>query len=214
MVPTFRAPDIHPAAPWLWAALSLIAFVVSCFGALAIAGAAASWGLGRDVDGLALRLDLALFLVLTCLSGMAGILGAARIAFGRWSTVTGTALLVPLIGAVLAPAVEVALHEWASVSIGGYDWDFVGLTAGLSLMVILVGLASFAVQIAPAPAIRPPLVGLTLGAAVVVLIVLSNLPALSDGIGPHSGPLAVLVGLSAVHALGALVIGLRTALAR
>lgn len=205
---------LHPAAPWLWAALTLLALVVSCFGALAIAGAAASWGLGRDADGLALRLDLALFLMLTAALGTLGILASARIAFGRWLPVTKGALVVPLIGAVLAPAIEVALHDWARVSIGGYDGDFVGWTAGLAIMVILVGLACFGVQIAPAPATRPPLVGLTVGAAVVVLIVLSNLPALSDGIGPHSGPLAVLVGLSAGYAIGAVAIGLRTAIAR
>jgi hypothetical protein len=42
-----------------------------------------------------------------------------------------------------------------------------------------------------------------------VLIVLSNVPALGDGIGPNSMPLAMLVGSSAGYAIAAIVISVR-----
>jgi hypothetical protein len=95
------------------------------------------------------------------------------------------------------------------LSIGYYDWDFIGWTAGLSFSVVLVAVAWFGVTVAPSSAQLPPRIGLGLGAVLVVLIVLSNVPALGDGIGPNSMPLAMLVGLSAGYAIAAIVISLR-----
>jgi hypothetical protein len=118
-------------------------------------------------------------------------------------------LIAPAAGVGVAIGVELALHEWARLSTGYYDWDFIGWTAGLSFSVVLVAVTWFGVTVAPRGATAPARIGLGLSAALVLLIVLSNVPDLGDGIGPHSWPLAVLVGLAAIYAIGAAITALR-----
>ncbi|HET8776484.1 MAG TPA: hypothetical protein VFN76_02380, partial [Candidatus Limnocylindria bacterium] len=79
---------------------------------------------------------------------------------------------------------------------------------------ILTALAVFGVLVAPPAAVAPPLLGLGLAAAGVLFIFVSNVPGLRDGIDPGSVPLASLVGISAVYAVAAAVIGARRALGR
>jgi hypothetical protein len=197
------------APPWVWAALTIVGLVAAFFAAFGVVAAVVSPALFPNAGPGALRLDLAIFLELLGTFGMGAVLVAGRVAFGSWLGVRGRHLILPAAGIALAIGVELALHAWARLSIGYYDWDFIGWTAGLSFSVVLVAVAWFGVTVAPPFAQLPPRIGLVVGAALVVLIVLSNVPALGDGIGPKSMPLAILVGLSAGYAIGAVVIGLR-----
>lgn len=196
------------AVPWLWAVLTFLALIVSFFAAFVIGTTAVRFGfLGSQ--GLEVRWDLALFLVLMGSFGMLGALAMARMVFGHWLRVTAAQLVLPVIGLALAVAVELTLHEWAQVHIGYYDWDFVGWTAGLSLLVVLSAVAMFGVLVAPHGAVTPPLLGLGFGAVAVFFIVASNVPGLWDGIELESWPLAIGIGLSAVYVTGSVIVGVR-----
>jgi hypothetical protein len=202
-------PPIRAARAWLWAALTIVGLMVAFFAAFGIAAAAASAGLFPRPGDTDLRLDLALLLLLMGVIGVIGVLPAARIGFGSRLVVRPRHLILPAVGIALAIGVELALHEWARLSSIGYDWDFIGWTAGLSFAVVIVAVAWFGVTVAPLGATAPPRIGLGLSAMLVVFIVLSNVPGLGDGIGPNSWPLAILVGSSAAYAIGAVITSLQ-----
>lgn len=202
------AGPFNPAAPWLWAAISVASLVASFFVAFGVA-TTASQGLGTAPG--ALRLDLAAFLMLLGVLGILGTLAAGRIAFGGWLSVSGARLAMPLAGVLLATAVELSLHEWARVHVGQYDWDFMGPTAALSFVTVLCAVATFGVSVAPPRAAVPPRGGLGFVAAIACLIVASNVPGLRDGIEPESRSLATLIGLCGVYALVGLGLAIRPA---
>ena len=203
------APPIHRARAWLWAALTIVGLVIALLAAFGLATSVVSRGMFADAGSGSLRLDLAGFLLLTGAFGMGAVLIAGRLTLGSWLEPRRRHLIPPAAGVTLAIGVELALHEWARVSYGYYDPDFIGPTAGLSFSVVLVAVAWFWLSVAPPGATAPPRIGLGLSAILVGLIVLSNVPGLRDGIGPNSWPLAILVGWSAVYAIGAAVTSLR-----
>jgi hypothetical protein len=204
-----EVPPIRAARPWLWAALTAVGLVVAFFAAFGAAISVVSRVMFPGAGPGSLRLDLAGFLLLIGAFGMGAVLVAGRVAFGGWLDARPRHLVLPAAGIALAIGVELALHEWARVSIGYYDWDFIGWTAGLSFSIVLVAIAWFGLSVAPSGAAVPPRIGLGLSALLVVAIVLSNVPGLGDGIGPNSWPLAILVGLSALYAIGAAITSLR-----
>lgn len=204
--------ELHSSSqtrPWLWAALTILGLVLAFFAAFGVAVPVVSRGVFPDGGPGSLRLDLAGFLLLMGAFGMGAVLVAGRVAFGRWLSVRSGQVVLPAIGIGIGIGVELALHEWARLSIGYYDVDFIGWTAALSFSVVLVAVAWFGVTVAPPGATAPPRIGLGLSALIVVLIVLSNVPGLDDGIGSNSWPLAFLVGASALFAIGAVVTSLR-----
>ena len=203
------APSISNARPWVWAALTVVGLVVAFLAAFGVAISVIARVVVPEAGPGGLRLDLAGLLLTAGAFGMGAVLIAGRAAFGTWLEARPRHLPVPAAGIALAIGVELALHEWARLSIGYYDWSFIGWTAGLSFAVVLVAVAWFAVTVAPPGATAPPRVGLGLSALIVVSIVLSNVPGLGDGIGPNSLPLAFLVGASALIAIVALVASLR-----
>ena len=179
------------------------------FAAFGVAISVVSRAVFPDAVSSGLRLDLAGFLLLIGAFGSGAVLIAGRAAFGRSLEARPRHLILPAAGIALAIGIELALHEWATLSIGYYDSDHIGWTAGLSFAVVLIAVAWFGVLVAPPGAGAPPRIGLGLSAMLVVLIVLSNVPGLGDGIGPTSWPLAILVGSSATYAIGAVITSLR-----
>ena len=203
------APPINAARTWLWAGLTIVGLLIALFAAFGVAISAVSRGMLPDAGPGSVRLDLAGFLLLSGAFGMGAVLVAGRVALGSWLEPRRRHLILPAAGVVLAIGVELALHEWARLSFGYYDSDFIGWTAGLSFSVVLVAVAWFWLTVAPNWATAPARIALGLSGILVALIVASNVPGLDDGIGPYSWPLAILVGLSAVYAIGAVVTGLR-----
>ncbi|HYI66685.1 MAG TPA: hypothetical protein VEW95_07180 [Candidatus Limnocylindrales bacterium] len=197
------------ARPWLWAALTIVGLVVAFLAAFVVAVSIASRLMFPDAGPDGLRVDLAGLLLLSGAFGIGGVLVAGRVAFGSWLDARPRHLVLPVAGVALAIGVELALHEWARLTIGYYDSDFIGWTAGLSFSVVLVAVTWFGVAVAPPGANAPPRIGMGLSAILVLLIVLSNVPGLGDGIEPRSMPLAILVGLAAIYAIGALITGVR-----
>lgn len=205
-------PDVPMSrrAPWLWAVLSAAAWVVSFFLAFAVLAGTGTIGLRvPDVGGL--RTELAVLLGLFGIFAAAGALAAARLVFGRWPSVGARDAILPLIGLVLAAAVELGLHAWAAARWGSYDWDMVGWTAPLSFMLVALAVATLAVLVAPRGGAMPPLLAQVATAMLVGLIVLSNVGGITDGVEPESWPLAILVGLSAAYGVVAVVIGVKRA---
>jgi len=200
---------IRTGRPWLWAALTIVGLLVAFLAAFGVAISVVSRAVFPDVGPGGLRLDLAGLLLLIGAFGMGAVLVAGRVAFGCWLDTRLRHLVLPAVGIALAIGVELALHEWARLSIGYYESDYIGWTAGLSFSVVLVAVAWFGLSVAPPGATAPPRIGLGLSAILVALIVLSNVPGLGDGIGPNSLPLAILVGLSAVYAIGGVITSLR-----
>jgi hypothetical protein len=66
----------------------------------------------------AVRLDLAAWLILFGVLGMASVLAAARVAFGGWPQVRASDAAVAALGLAIAAAEEILLHEWAEGSVG------------------------------------------------------------------------------------------------
>lgn len=198
------AHPFRPAAPWLWVALSSMAWFASLLVALPLGHPLAAVFAGSDER---LRWDLAAVLALSGLASVGATVLLARLIFRRWLAVRPVAPLFWGLGVVLAIAVEMALHEWTGHRFGYYDWDFVRWTAGLSAMLVITAVATFGVLIAPVRAAASLAVQIP-AALVVCLIVASNVPGLGDGIDPESWPLAILVGLSAAYAAAAIAIGL------
>jgi len=159
-------PPTHAFRAWLWAALTIVGLVVAFLAAFGVTVTIVSWGLFADASARSLRLDLAGLLGLIGVFGMGAVLIAGRVALGTWLDVRPWHLIGPGAGIALAICVELALHEWARLSIGYYDWDFIGWTAGLSFSIVLVSVAWFAVAVAPPSADQPPRIGL--GLAIVI----------------------------------------------
>ena len=202
------------AIPWAWAGLTMVGLTIAFFVAAGIVIALRQAGaLGAGVEP-ALRLDLAVVLAAFGGLGLATVLASARVAFGRWAEIDAVDLLIPLVGIAIAIAEELALHEWATASIGHYDWDFVGGTAALSLLVVLVAIAGFGIRVAPRGSAHPAASAGGIAAVLLVVIVASNLPALRDGIGPHSWPLVIAIALAMAYVVVVAVVAVRRILAR
>ena len=205
---TARSPNAS-AATWIWALLSVAAWIASfiaAFGAMAALGTL-GW-IGPDFGGV--RHDLALLLALHGILAAAGVLGASRLVFERWSVVRIADGIILLVGLCLAVAIELVLHEWLEVRYRSNDtWDIVGPTALLSIDVVAVAVSTFAVRVAPHGSALPALLAQVMASVLVGLIVLSNVGGVLDGVEPESWALAVLVGLSAVYATAVVLIGVR-----
>lgn len=191
------------AAQWIWAALAIGGLTGAFLVAFVIVTTLTSWGL---FAGAMMRLDLAAWLILTGVLALLAVAASARIAFGGWPLMRAHHVAWAAVGLGLAVGVELSLHEWARLTIGLYDAEYVGLTAGLSFTLVGLSAAAFAVGIAPIGAARLPVAAVLFGAAVVAAVAVSNLPVIADGIGPHGWPLAAGVGASVGYA-GASVIG-------
>jgi hypothetical protein len=195
-------------APWLWAALSVAALLASFVAAFAILAAAGTIGLRpSEVGGL--RTDLATLLGLFAFLASAGVMAAARVAFGHWPSFRASDATVPAAGIGLAIAVELGLHAWVQARYTYYDWQMVGWTAGLSTALITLAVATLASRVAPRGSALPPLLAQVTAATLVMVIVLSNVGGVADGIEPGSWLLAILVGLSVAYAAVAVGIGIR-----
>ncbi len=185
-----------------WTALTVIGVIAAFLLSFVVATLPARFGWQ-----MSLRLDLAVWLILFGVLGMAGAAAAARMAFGHWPHVVPGDVAIPVIGLAIAAIEEILLHEWAESTALYYDWDFIGYTAGLSFTVVLVAITVFGVRIAPAGASGPPRLVTAITAVGVVALVLWNLPDLQDGIG-RGGAVAVAIGLAGLYAMGALALAL------
>lgn len=191
-----------------WLILTAVGLLVAFWVAFGIGTLPGRLGIDVATLGPGLRVDLALFLGLFGAFGLVAVLLAAQRVFGRRLALGASDLWLPCLGIGLAIAEELALHEWAEASLGSYDWDFVGWTAALSFILVLTAIASFGARIAPSGAARWPRVGVILGAGLVCLIVVSNVPAVRDGIGSNSWALVIAVGLSAAYAVSAIALAI------
>jgi len=203
------------AVPWAWAGLTLAGLVVALLVAFGVVAALQQWDLvgGAGVQP-ALRFDLALLLAVFGGLGMAAVVGTARLAFGRWAEVKALDVLLPVAGIAIAIAEELALHGWAQASIGFYDTDFVGATALFSLLVVLIAMAGFGIRVAPRGMAHPAVTAGACAAVLIAAIVASNLPSLRDGIGPHSWPLVITMGLSVAYVVVVAGVAIRSVAAR
>jgi hypothetical protein len=193
---------------WLWAGLSVAACFLSILEAFAVVAGAGTIGVGLPAVGR-LRTDLGILLALFALLACGGVLVAARVAFGRWLPVRARDVVVPMVGIGLAIAIELSLHAWVQARYASYDWQMIGLTAGMSFTLIGVAVATLASRIAPRESALPPLLAQGVGATLLVVIVASNVGGLADGIEPASWPLAILLGLGGGYAVLGVGMGIR-----
>jgi hypothetical protein len=201
-------PNASNRTTRLWAGLSVAACFLSILAAFAVVAGAGTIGVGLPAVG-GLRTDLGILLALFALLACGGVLVAARVAFGRWLPVRARDVVVPMAGIGLATAIELSLHAWVQARYAYYDWQMIGLTAGMSFTLIGVAVATLASRIAPRESALPPLLAQGVGATLIVIIVASNVGGLADGIEPASCPLAILVGLGGAYAVLAVGMGIR-----
>jgi hypothetical protein len=184
---------------WLWAALSFVGWIAATGVTLPIAALVS--------PGVAVRVDLAIWILLSGAISCVLVAVAGRAAFGAWPRVRVGAFAVAATGVALAASEEILLHEWAEARFGYYDSEMVWWTAGLSELVVATSVASFGVLVAPVRARVAPMLCQAVGVVAVVLVVGSNVEGLADGIRPESVPLAVAVGLCLVYVLVAVAVG-------
>lgn len=195
---------------WAWGIALLTGLVLAFLVAFWLATTLLSAGLLPGSTDAGLRWDLAFLNATMGITGLAAVMAVARAVFGSWPRVSALALMVALVGIGLAIAQELALHEWARVHVGQYEFDHVFPTALLSWATIGVAVTAFAALVAPRAAVLPPSIGLWLAAGWVWLVTLSNVPGALDGIEPESWLLAILIGMSAVYAAACLVASARS----
>lgn len=199
-----RAAD--SATTWIWGACLLAGWVLAFLAAFGIASTLLFWDLLSGGMEANLRWDLALLNATMGVLGLVAVIGVGRLVFGSWQRVRPWHLLIPIVGFVISIAQELTLHEWAEVHIGQYDFDHVAPTAVLSWATILVAVSVFAAFVAPRGRALPPSLGLWAASSVVLLITFMNAPGLGDGIEPESWTLAMLIGMSAMYAIGCVLV--------
>ena len=159
----------HATMTWIWGISLVMGWTVAFLAAFGIAstlGSAGVWPAGEAVA----RLDLAALGITMAVLGTVVVLASCRLVFGCWPTVRVWHIAVLLVGVGLAVAVELALHEWARVHIGQYEFDHMGPTAFLASLVLFVAAASFATLIAPVDAEWPPLLAAGLATLLIVVV--------------------------------------------
>jgi hypothetical protein len=199
---------LTPGRSLTWAALSFTGFVASLFAVLPfIAGMELVWNAPH------LAQMGAWSLVWGVLSAL-GVLVAARLSFDSWIRPRPLGIGILAVGIGLSAILNVVLQQWEILRFGITEPELVGLTAGLFAMLIGLAVAAFGAFLVPRQLIGWPLAGVVLGFVAIALIVVSNIPGLSDGIAPESWPLAIWVGLSGLYALVTTGLVVRRALDR
>jgi hypothetical protein len=116
---------------------------------------------------------------------------AARLALGLWLRVAFRAWAVLIAGGVSSALLQTTLVSWSEGRYGLMDPDLIGPTVALFALVAGVAVAGFAAQLAPSAA-RQAARATTLGGTLfTIVIVLGNVPGLSDGLAADSVPLAL-----------------------
>lgn len=131
-------------------------------------------------------------------SGLLALL-AARLVFGEWLDVRPAAWLILLGGAVGSAATVTILADWAIATFGMNESDLIGPMSLLFGVIAGVAVGGFGVQVAPRWAAWSPLLAVAGGVVIGASIILSNVPRLGDGLGSHSGPLAVVTVAAAIY---------------
>jgi hypothetical protein len=132
-------------------------------------------------------------------------LAAARLVFGRWCEVRRLSWLLLFSGALVSAGNLAVLADWTIARYGASDPDFVGPTSLLFAVVAGVAVAGFGVRVAPGTAIWAPMLAVLGGPILATSIILENIPGLTDGLAPDSGPLAVVTLVSAAY-IGVVVV--------
>jgi hypothetical protein len=198
----------RPWLPWAWGALSAVAVVIAFLMTFVVVVTIDGWW-SSNLSANSSRLDLAIWLIGWAALSMAGVVSAGRLVFRRWLQIGWAPVVSAAVGIALAAAVELTLHAWAFAQFSAFDVDFIGWTVGLPFALVPTTVALFGVLIAPRGSVKPPTLVLLVMAGIVAFIVLDNVPGAVDGIDPASWPLAALVALSGLYAMGAVAIGLR-----
>ena len=193
---------VTPGRGLTWAALSFTLFIAALLAIFPILAALRLFG---EIPHLA---QMALWSLSWGVLSVLGVLVAAQLVFGAWLRPRPLGVGIAAVGIGLSAVLNVVLQQWQISSIGFVDPDYLGVTAGLFAVLIGLAVAGFAAFLVPKQLIGWPLAAVMLGSLGVAVIVLSNAPALHDGIGPNSWALAICVGLSGVYALitGGLVV--------
>jgi hypothetical protein len=196
-----------PLAPWMLA----LAWGILSFGGFVGAVSALVWLVGQlqQIVGLPHPVNLGIWAFAWVMSSGALALVAARLVFRGWLAVRPAAWLLLLSGAVVSAATVTILADWMIAKFGMNDSDMAGPMSMLFGVIAGVAVAGFGVQVAPRWAAWSPLVAVVGGAAIGLAIILSNVPGLADGLGQHSGPLAVVTVAAAVYigAVGVISVG-------
>lgn len=194
-----------PARAFGWALLSAALLVAALIGVPPVVGyLEGSLGVSHAVG-------LAAWSVVWGALSIIGVFVAGRAAFGRWLSLTPAAVVFAALGIATSALVNVAIHEWSVGRFGYYDPDFVGWTAGLFAVLIALAVATFGAHVSPRAALIWPAVGATVAGVVSMVVIASNLPGLSDGIGADSWPLAfAIAGAAAYTALSLGAVARRT----
>lgn len=200
---TREAWPAGPAAPWIWAALSFVAYLAAAYGALVVT---------LPIRQLVSAADqLSLPVAWTLLAAL-GAIAAARLCFGTWPRVAAEAWILLATGAAFAGAVHASLHAWAGYRYGYFEPDLIGPTSVFAFVVIGVAVAGFGVQIAPRRAAVPPMLAALAGVVASVMALGGNLPGLADGLAPESVIPAWTIGAAAAYVVLVAVVATWTVL--
>ncbi len=183
--------------PWI----ASVAWAILSFGGFVAALAALVWPIGQlqQVGVLSHPSSLAVWAFCWVVASGLLALGAARLVFGQWLDVRWTAWALLLVGAVVSGATETILADWAIAKFGMNESDLIGPMSLLFGVIAGVAVGGFGVQVAPRWTAWSPLIAVVGGVVIGAAIILSNVPGLGDGLGSHSGPLAVVTVAAALY---------------
>ena len=192
-----------PPARWMLA----LAWGILSFGGFVAAVGALVWPVSQleQAVGLPHPVTLGLWAFAWVLAAGLLALVAARLVFGRWLDVHPAAWVMLLAGALVSATTVTILADWTIAKFGMNESELVGPMSLLFGVIAGVAVAGFGVQVAPRWAAWLPLIAVAGGAMIGVAIILSNIPGLADGLGRHSGPLAVVTVAAAVYIGGVAV---------
>lgn len=191
-----------------WAALSLAAFPLALLATLPLITLPSQTGLGSliaDAGWNVHLVEMALWPIVWGTLSCAAIWYAGRVLLALRAP-PRTEIAIAAIGFVLAAWHHVVLQQWQIGRLGIVDPDQVGWTAGLFALLVGIGVAAFGASIAPRSIARLPAALLVIGCVGVLLVAMSNLGGVSDGIRADSVVLAVsLVAACLYSALATLL---------
>jgi hypothetical protein len=187
----------------LWVIVAVAAFPATLLVTMALITVPLGIALGPLVAAVGWDLhlvEMGLWPIVWGALACAAIWGSGRALLGI-SRLRPASVAFVALGFLVAAWHHVVLQQWEISRFGYVDPDLVGWTAGLFALVVGVGVAAFGASVAPRPIAWLPTTLVVAGFLAVIIVAVSNLGGVSDGVEPDSFHLAATIAAASTYAL-------------
>ncbi|MEX2011625.1 MAG: hypothetical protein WEF51_05270 [Chloroflexota bacterium] len=154
-------------------------------------------------------MELAAFIVVWGVVGMAGAAFLARVLLGNVAVGDRVALIVAIGGIAIAATLQFSLHAWAVDKFGLFEPEYIGWTVLLPFGLTAVAVAMFGISLAPRVFDLAPRTSVVIGGLLSLATASLNLPGAVDGIASRALPLALALVASCIWVVCACWIAVR-----